>query len=204
VAAVRKLDEHLSRLRLMVERVTDLAFSDTGTATSKGLGDGELFSAVGYHFGFYSRPNDGARGVVLKADGQGNTSFLIAWRDKQYELSIDKGEVGIQNAFSAYTKWDKNGNIISTPGGSGKVQLGGDTTPDAAVLGTTFDAALDTFLTALTVFVAAANTLGLALVPTTGVTPGAPATFTAAATAMTNASNALKNANYLSNVVALK
>jgi hypothetical protein len=191
-------------LKFMVQLVTGVAIDQDGNATCQGADGDELEPTVGWHFGFYSRPADGARGAVLKADGRGNTALLFCYRDKQYELSLQKGECGVQNAFGASTLWDKNGNIIATPGGSGKVQLGGATTPDAAVLGTTFDAALDTFLTALTAFVSAANALGLALIPTTGVTPGAPATFTAAATAMTTATNAFKNANYLSQTVALK
>jgi hypothetical protein len=78
----------------------------------------------------------------IKADGQGNTSFLIAWRDKQYELSLQKGECGVQNAFGASTLWDKNGNVITTPGGSGKVQLGGASGNQPAVLGNTLQTRL--------------------------------------------------------------
>lgn len=118
---------HLARLRLMVERVSNIVFGSNGVATSEGLDGSELESAVGMHFGFYSRPKDGARGWVLKADGQGNTSLLVCWRDKQYELTLQKGEVGVQNAFGASTLWDKNGNIIETPSGSGTVQLAGST-----------------------------------------------------------------------------
>jgi phage gp45-like len=184
----------------LVTIVTDLDIDDSGNATcTDGEDEDKLEPTVGWQFGFYARPKTKVRGIVIKVGGRGNNSVAVAFRDKQYELSLQKGEAAVQNAFGASTLWDKNGNIISTPGGSGKVQLGGGTTPDAAVLGTTFDAALDTFL-----FVAAANTLGLALVPGTGVTPGAPATFTAAATAMTNAATAFKNASYLSQTVALK
>lgn len=198
------MKDHIARLRLMVTRVSNIVFNDKGVATSKGLGDEDLESSVGFHWGFYSRPNDGSRGFVVKADGQGNTSVLVAWRDKQYEMTLNKGECGIKNAFGASTLWDKNGNVITTPGGSGKVQLGGATTPDQAVLGTTFDSALDTFLTALNVFNTALQTLSSALVSGTGVTPGAPATFNAAAAVLTTATNAFKNANYLSNTVSLK
>lgn len=122
------MKSHLARLKSMVQLVTGVSFDDDGNSTCKGVDDDDdLSPTVGWHFGFYSRPNDGARGVALKADGQGNTSFLIAWRDKQYELSLQKGEVGVQNAFGASTLWDKNGNIIATPGGSGTVQLAGST-----------------------------------------------------------------------------
>lgn len=194
----------VNRLKFMVQMVHDLVFDDDGNATCTGADDDDqLAPTVGYHFGFYSRPSN-ARGVVLKADGQGNTSFLIGFRDKQYEISLKSGECGVKNEFGASTLWDKNGNVVVTPGGSGKVQLGGAVTPDAAVLGTTYDGVLDTFLTALSTYNAALIVLANALVPTTGVTPGAPATFVAAANVLTAAINAFKNASYLSNTVALK
>jgi phage gp45-like len=99
----------LARLRLMVQYVTDLAFDADGNVSGKGMDDEEFDAAVGYHFGFYSRPKDNAHGVIIKADGQGNTSFLFCFRDKQYELSLQKGEVGAQNAFSAYWLLNQNG-----------------------------------------------------------------------------------------------
>ncbi len=110
------------KLALMVEMVTDIAMGDDGVATSKGthkLGEEEgheLESDAGWHFGFYSRPKDGARGVVLKADGQGNTSFLFCYRDKQYEMSLEKGEVGIKGAFGGSILLDKNDDVIFNSG----------------------------------------------------------------------------------------
>jgi phage gp45-like len=106
---------HLDRLALLVEIVTDIVMGSNGVATSQGthlLGEDDghpLESETAWHFGFYSRPKDGARGVVLKADGEGNTSFLFCFRDKQYELSLEKGEVGAKNAFNAYWLLNKNG-----------------------------------------------------------------------------------------------
>lgn len=116
----------ISRLRGLVEFVTDLVFDSEGVATSKGLDDQPLESLVGWHFGFYSRPKDGARGVVLKADGQGNTSFIFTFFDKQYEMTLEKGEIGMQNAFSASILLDKNGNVVVN-GGSKKVARVDDT-----------------------------------------------------------------------------
>lgn len=190
----------------MVQIVTDVEIDEDGNATCEGADGERLDPTVAYHLGFASRPKGNARGAVLKADGKGNTAFLFCWRDKQYEVSIQKGEA---IAFApteggGNTLWDKNGNVITTPGGSGKVQLGGATTPDAAMLGTTFDAALDTFLTAMTTFNTALATLAAALVPTTGVAPTAQAPFAAASTAFGVAITALKNASYLSQTVALK
>lgn len=112
----------LNRLRGMVQMVYDLVFDDDGNATCKSVGDDQeedsYSPTVGYHFGFYSRPLDGARGVVLKADGHGNTSFLFGFRDKQYEISLSKGEVGIQNAFSASILLNKDGEIVLNGGGA--------------------------------------------------------------------------------------
>jgi hypothetical protein len=128
----------MERLRLVVQMVSDLVFDDDGNATCKGAADDDdLAPTVGWHLGFYSRPNDGARGVVVKADGQGNTSFLFAWRDKQFELSLQKGECGVKapNSSGGSTLWDKDGNIISIPGGSGKVKLGAASGNEPAVLG---------------------------------------------------------------------
>lgn len=122
----------LERLRGLVEFVTDLVFDADGVATSKGLADHPLESLVGWHFGFYSRPKDGARGVVLKADGQGNTSFLFTFFDKQYELTLEKGEVGIQNAFSASILLNKNGEVVVN-GGSKKVARVDDTTTNGTI-----------------------------------------------------------------------
>ena len=117
----------MNRLRSMVEFVTNIAMSAAGVVTSKGLGDHELESVAAWHFGFYSRPKDGAHGVVLKADGQGNTSFLFCYRDKQYELSLEKGECGMKNAFEATVLLNKDGEVVFN-GGSQKVARVDDTT----------------------------------------------------------------------------
>jgi phage gp45-like len=117
----------IDRLRLMVQLVEDLVFDSDGNFTAKGADDENIGGTVGYHFGFYSRPNDGTRGVLVKADGQGNTSFLFAWRDKQYELSLEKGEVGIQNAFSATILLNADGEIVMN-GGTAQVARVGDAT----------------------------------------------------------------------------
>lgn len=124
----KRIRKAMSRFSTMVELVTDLVFNDDGTATGKGLGDADIESSIGYHFGFYSRPKDGARGLVVKADGQGNTSILVGFRDVQYELSLEKGECGMQNAFSASVLLNKNGEIILN-GGSAKVARVGDHAP---------------------------------------------------------------------------
>lgn len=117
----------------LLERVTDLVFNDDGSVDGKGLDDRDVpTTSAGYHFGFYSRPKDGAVGVVVRFLG---LSFLAAWRDKQFEMSLNKGECGMQNAFSASVLLDKNGNIVSVPGGSGKVLAGAASGTEPMVLG---------------------------------------------------------------------
>jgi phage gp45-like len=123
------------RLGAVLEFVTDLVMAASGSTTSKGGGDHELESEAGWHFGFYSRPLDGARGVVLKADGQGNTSFLIGYRDTQYELTLEKGEVGIKNAFDAEILLDENGQVVVNQG-TKKVARVDDTLTASSALAT--------------------------------------------------------------------
>lgn len=131
-------------IRGLIEFVSDVVFSKNGKATSKGLGDHELESEVGWQFGFYSRPNDGSRGIVLKADGQGNTSLLVCYRDRQYELELEKGEVGIANAFDAKILLDKNGSIAVTSKTGQKVTINGS---DSAAVMDTLIADLKTWVT---------------------------------------------------------
>jgi phage gp45-like len=140
----------LARLASMVEVVTGIKMTSAGVVTSQGAeddGDHELDSEAAWHFGFYSRPLDGARGVVLKADGQGNTSFLIGYRDTQYELTLEKGEVGIKNAFDAEILLDENGQVIVNQG-TKKVARVDDTLTRSTALAT-WAAAVDVALTAL-------------------------------------------------------
>jgi hypothetical protein len=125
----------VSLFKLIAEFVTELVFDADGNATAKGLDDHNLAPTAGYHFGFYSRPKDGARGIVLKLGGEGNSSILVAFRDKQYEMTLEKGECGMQNAFEASILLDANGKITATAkaganiqltvSGAGKVDLGG-------------------------------------------------------------------------------
>ncbi len=117
----------VDRLRDMIEFVTDLKFSDDDGLVAKGkdIHDEDIEPSVGYHFGFYSRPKDGARGIVVKVGGRGNTSVLVAFRDKQYEMTLEKGECGMKNAFDASILLNKDGEILLN-GGSAKVGRVGD------------------------------------------------------------------------------
>lgn len=146
----RIIEDKLGRLRGMVDYVTDLVFEDDGTASAKGAkvddDDGEaLTPTVAWHLGFYSRPLDGASGIVLKADGRGGTSFLIGYRNRQYEISLEKGECAMVNEAGAFVKCNKdavvevngtdyhlpkfdhflNGDVTASPPGSLYTSLSG-------------------------------------------------------------------------------
>jgi len=176
------------RIAGMIEIVSDLVMDSDGKTASKGADDHELDSQAGWHFGFYSRPKDNARGVVLKADGQGNTSFLICWRDKQYEMTLEKGEVGIQNAFEAKILLDKNGDIIQTPKSGRKVYVGGSSGTEPAVLGDS----LQTRLADLeSKFLAHVHTNGTLTSPSGNVT-GAMDTASVSGSSLTHSSDNIK------------
>jgi phage gp45-like len=112
------------RFSTLVQLVTDLVFSAAGAFTGKGADDDDIEGTVGWNFGFYSRPNDGARGVVVKLGGRGNHSILVAYRDKQYELSLEKGECGMKNAFDATVLLNKQGEIVLNGGGNKVARVG--------------------------------------------------------------------------------
>lgn len=128
------------RIAGMVEIVTGLVMGSNGVTTSKASGDDdEIEAETAWHFGFYSRPLDGARGVILKADGQGNTALLIGYRDMQYEFALNKGEVGISNAYEAQIYLTNGGDIEIDSGGTtegagdGEIVLNGGTKKVARV-----------------------------------------------------------------------
>lgn len=113
----------LERLKFMVQLVTGLRVDDDGNFTAKGADDEDLDGTVGWHFGFYSKPKDDARGAIVKADGRGNVAFLFCFRDKQYELSLQQGEVGLKNAYEAYLLLNSAG-VLELNGKSYKAVLG--------------------------------------------------------------------------------
>ncbi len=115
----------------LVEFVTDIVFGDNGEVDCKGAKsddeDGHPIKATtAWHLGFYSRPLDGAIGVVVKGGGKGGVSFLVGFRDKQYEISLDKGDVAVANAAGAVSKWDKNGKITHTAASGQLVTINGE------------------------------------------------------------------------------
>lgn len=105
----------------MVEYVTGIVMDDDGSVTAKGSKSDddeghELDANAGWHLGFYSRPLDGAVGFVVKPGGHGGGSILIAWRDRQYELSLEKGDTAMTNGDgSAYVKINNAGKIEVVP-----------------------------------------------------------------------------------------
>lgn len=126
----RIVGEKIAPLLAMVEYVTDIVMADDGTATCRGAkvddDDGhDLRPNVAWQLGFYARPLDGASGVVIKAGGRGGMSFLVGWRNSQYEVTLDKGEVAMANEAGAVVKLDKDGNIIITPKAGQTIQIAG-------------------------------------------------------------------------------
>lgn len=170
----------MSRMRFMVELVTDIVMAASGLARSKGSGDHPLSSETAWHFGFYSRPKDGARGVVLKADGQGNTSFLIGYRDKQYELSLEKGECGMRNAYDAQVLLNQDGDVIATAASGRTFQANGS---DYA-MPKWDDGATGGFVGALNIFLNAAK-----IATTAAQIAAAATTFSTAMSTATNFSS---------------
>jgi phage gp45-like len=122
------IETAVAPLRLMFELVTDGSVDDDGAFSGDGL-DGEgIDGQIGWHFGFYSRPRDGFTGVVAKLGG-GASSLLFAFRDKQYEIALEKGEVAMVSAAGARHLLDKDGNI-KTDAASGKdIVFNGGTNP---------------------------------------------------------------------------
>lgn len=115
----------------MVEFVTDIVMDDDGTATCKGgkSDDDEghpIDAAVAWQLGFYSRPLDGASGVVMKSSGKGGVAFLVGWRNRQYEVALEKGEVAVANEAGAVSKWDKDGKISHTAKAGQIVTINGE------------------------------------------------------------------------------
>ena len=167
----------------MITLVTDLDIDDSGNATCTDTEEGDdLDPTVGYHFGFYSRPKTKVSGLVVKIGGKGNHSIAIAFRDRQYEMKLQKGECGVQNAFGASTLWDQNGNVITTPGSGGTVQLAGNVYSLPKL--ETLLSDLNTLVTNLATWVPLVVT-GVSTAPSgTAADPGVAAAATAIATAI--------------------
>jgi phage gp45-like len=139
---MNRVKRELKRFDNMIEFVTDIVMDADGTATMKGRKTDDdqghpIDAAVGWQLGFYSRPLDGASGVVVKSSGKGGVSFLVGWRNRKYEIALEKGEVAIANEAGAVIKLDKNGKVsadaktgqdIVLNGGTAKVARVGDAT----------------------------------------------------------------------------
>jgi hypothetical protein len=118
-ALLETIRREIRPLMGMVEFVTDIAMDADGTATMKGAkSDDEeghpIDAAVSWQLGFQSRPLDGASGVVVKAGGRGGVAFLVGWRNRRYELTLEKGETAMVNEAGAVVKLDKDGKITAT------------------------------------------------------------------------------------------
>ncbi len=128
----RRIREHLARLRLAVEIVSDVVFNDDGTATAKGIGDHELKLFVVHRTGMYSRPLDSGGGVVVKPNGEGNTALLIGWKEVTSK-SLQKGETIVYSEGGGQQLFDKDGNIKIDAKAAKDILLNGGNTKVALV-----------------------------------------------------------------------
>ena len=95
-----------------IEVVSDLVFADDGVVRGNGLAGQQTLMEPGFHFGFSSRPKDGAVGVRV-------WRILVGWRDRQYEIALQKGESVMYSAGGAKLLCDKDGNIVMNDGDKG-------------------------------------------------------------------------------------
>lgn len=137
---------------LLVERVSDLEAIDTGSVRGKGAADQTVQAELAGQYGVQSRPPDGADGIVIRFPGGGG-GILIGYRHRQYEIGLDKGEIALVDDQGIKVVIKRNGVVVDASavatanvkviaGANGKVQLGGDTSPQPAVLGDNAEARL--------------------------------------------------------------
>lgn len=163
----------------IVEFVTDIVMDADGTATMKGAkSDDEvghpIDAAVAWQLGFYSRPLDGASGVVVKAGGRGGVAFLVGWRNRQYELSLDKGDVAMANEAGAVVKLDKDGKITADATTGQLVALQGEnySAPKTEDLYSAIDTFFTQFSTAAPIIVLPSGNPSPALIAAANVVKG--------------------------------
>lgn len=177
--------------RAVVERVNDakkMQLVQLGILTDETREDIERVQ----NYGFTGVPLEGAEAVVVFVGGRRDHGLAIAVDDRRYRVKgLKPGEVAIYTDEGDQITIKRGGNI--TVKGAAKVivdsplvELAQPAT-DAAVKGTTYRAAEDTLITSLSAFATAAGVLAAALVPGTGVAPGAQAPFAAAVAAFTAA-----------------
>lgn len=134
-------------LAFVVEHVTDLVFGSNGDVDAEGMRSDEnerghrIKASAAWHLGFYSRPLDGASGVVARVGGRGAT-FLVSYRNRQYEISLEKGEVAMANEAGARVLLNKDGKIAADAKAGQIVALNGE---DYFALKDTLLAAINTF-----------------------------------------------------------
>jgi phage gp45-like len=187
-ALLETIRREIRPLMGMVEFVTDIAMDADGTATMKGAkSDDEeghpIDAAVSWQLGFQSRPLDGASGVVVKAGGRGGVAFLVGWRNRRYELTLEKGETAMVNEAGAVVKLDKDGKITATAKTGQLVEVNGN---DYSLLKTeTLLGDLSTLMTHLIAWVPLVVTAVATAPVGAAVDPGVASTATAIKAAIT-------------------
>ena len=77
-------------------------------------------------YGLSVVPRAGAEGIALAVGGDRSHTIVIAVDDRRYRLTgLAAGEVALYNDVGASVILKADGSIIATPGGTGKVKLGG-------------------------------------------------------------------------------
>jgi phage gp45-like len=136
LAAVERVVERaLTRYRLLVERVSDLVFSDQA-ATGKGAQGQDVGCEVAGMYGFQSRPPDGGDGIIVKFDGRAQSALLVGYRHRTYELKLEKGEVALVDQKGQVVHLKPNGVTIDVSKNVGaKVEVLTDPTGATVIKG---------------------------------------------------------------------
>lgn len=172
--------------RAVLEAVTDSTSMQTVKVT---VLDGDTDDEV-EHFqpGGLTHVASGGDGVALSVGGQTDHRVVLCISKRSARpTGLLTGETALYSEGGVVIKLTATGNVeisgATSVVTSGNALLGSAAATQAMLMGTMFNTALQTFLTAL-------GALNTALVPVTGVAPGAQATFTAALAAMQAAATA--------------
>lgn len=85
-------------------------------------------------YGFTSRPRAGAEAITVSVGGDRSHLVAIVVGDRRYRITtLAEGEVAIHNDANASVVLRNTGDIVVTPGGTGRVRLGGSDAEDHLV-----------------------------------------------------------------------
>ena len=140
----------LRKYQLLVELVDDVSIAADRVVTI-GAGRRKWFADEVGRYGFYSRPPKGADGVVIKVGGEANTTILLGYRHRDYELELSEdGELGIADDQGQKVVIKRDGiyvdaeKVVIKGGTAGAVRVGDRVDPTNA-----FTTWLGTLVTAI-------------------------------------------------------